>query len=325
MAIDRARLLEIKRKAPLFIVGCQRSGTSFLYRSLSEVLDIGFGRDNTMFINLNNSIGRYGDLNQDEALRTLLNSIAQSAVFKKRFNNLQINSNDFIDSLETREFPDIVRTIFAFWALKHGKASWGGKTPDYTGHIESLNQLFPDAKVIHIVRDGRDVALSFFNLSWGPKDIYVAANYWKERIMRVNSDRKNLHDRFYELKYEDLLEDPVERFSQILDFLNHDDIDVEERVGRFRERIVPKVMVNNKFKWKKELSDNDVCLFELGAGEILEKYGYEIRNKDYRRLSLPIISKGYHYLRNDFVKVFTKVKKGHVCRYFSRRAFHYKY
>lgn len=321
MPIDLNKLLLIKRKPPLFIIGSQRSGTSFLYRVLSEILDIKFGRDNTFFLRLFQSIHQYGDLKQDKNLRKLLHDISQSAVFKKRFPGLEIDSNDFLNCLETREYPDIIRTIYAFWALKHGKTSWGGKTPDYTGHIESLTQLFPDVKIIHIVRDGRDVALSLFALPWGPKDVYVAANYWKKRIVFGSSGKMVLNKNFLEFKYEDFLANPETLFPQVLEFLDVEKALREEKRLEFREKIVSKIKTNNTFKWKTKMSKGDIRIFELTAREQLESYGYEIQNQDIQNQGLSLLSKVYHHSKN----IFIKGMKGHLFRSFANRAFRYKY
>jgi len=303
------------------VIGCQRSGTSFLYRVLSEILDIGFGRDNTLFLRLFRSINQYGDLKQDKNLRKLLNDISQSTVFKKRFSGLQINDIDFINSIEIREYPDIIRSIYALWALKHGKTSWGGKTPDYTGQIEPLTQLFPDVKIIHIVRDGRDVALSLFALPWGPEDAYVAANYWKKRVALGTSGKTVVKERFFELKYEDFLENPETLFTQLLEFLDVEDSLREKKILEFREKIVSKIKANNTFKWKTKMSKSDIRIFELTARKQLENYGYEIQNQDIQDQSLSLLSKGYHHSKNIFIKGI----KGQLFRSFSKRAFRYKF
>jgi len=321
LPIELKKLLLIKRKPPLFVIGCQRSGTSFLYRVLSEILDIGFGRDNTLFLRLFQSINRYGDLKQDKNIRKLLNDISQSAVFKKRFSGLQINNTDFINSIEIREYPNIIRSIYALWALKHGKTSWGGKTPDYTGHLESLTQLFPDVKIIHIVRDGRDVALSLFALPWGPEDAYVAANYWKKRVVLGTSGKMVLNERFFECKYEDFLANPEPLFTQLLEFLDVEGSLREKKILEFREKIVSKIKANNSFKWKTQMSTGDIRIFELTAREQLENYGYEIQNQYTQDQSLSLLSRGYHHSKNIFIKGI----KGQLFRSFSKRAFRYIY
>ncbi len=321
MPIELTNLLEIKRKPPVFVMGCQRSGTSFLYRVLSEILNIGFGRDNTLFLRLFKSIDRYGDLKHDKNLRKLLDDISQSTVFKKRFKGLQINDIDFINSIEKREYPDIIRSIYALWALKHGQTSWGGKTPDYTGHIEPLTQLFPDVKIIHIVRDGRDVALSLFDLPWGPEDVYVAANYWKKRVILGSSGKMVLMERFLECKYEDFLEQPESLFTQMLDFLDYEGSLREKKILEFREKIISKIKPNNTFKWKTKMLKSDIRIFELTAREQLENYGYEIQNQYTQDQRLPLLSKGYHHSKN----IFIKGMKGQLLRSLYNRAHQYKF
>lgn len=321
MTIDKEKLFEIKRKPPLFIVGCQRSGTSFLYRVLSEVLNIGFGRDNTLFMNYFKYIDQYGDLSINVNLQKLLNNIARSHVFQRRFKSLPINCNGFIKCLENRQYNDIVRSIYAYWALKQGKDSWGGKTPDYTGHIEPLVKLFPDVKIIHIVRDGRDTALSFKGLKWGPKDSYVAANYWRKRVVLGSFSRKYCKENFLEFRYEDLMEAPEEIFCRIINFLGIEGVAAEKKILQFRDKIVPMIMSSNIFKWEKKMSKQDIRIFEITAGEILELYGYEILNKNYQNYSLPLLVKIYHYLRNYYLKI----TNGDLFRFVSRWSSHYKF
>ena len=89
----------------------------FYTEFLSEILDIKFGRDNTLFLRLFQSINQYGDLKEDKNLRKLLHDISQSPVFKKRFSGLEIDNKEFMNCLETREYPDIIRTIYAHFGL----------------------------------------------------------------------------------------------------------------------------------------------------------------------------------------------------------------
>ena len=306
MTIDKVKLLEIKEKPPVFIIGCQRSGTSFCYRFLSETLDIGFGRDNNLFLNFFKRLDKYGDLAEDVNLFRLLDDIANVQDFKKRFKNIKINSDNFIACLDSRQYSDIVRCIYSYWALENGKSRWGGKTPDYTYQIDLLCKLFPDVKIIHIIRDGRDNALSFYSLPWGPKDIYVAANYWKERVICGSTGKMLPQGTFIEIRYEEFLVNPRKIFTRLIEFLKFKEIDFDEKIHEFNVKIIPKIKRNNTFKWKRKMSSNDIRIFEITAGEQLEEKGYEIVNKNYRDESLTPLSKAYHHTRNIFIKVFKK-------------------
>ena len=319
--IEKEKLHQIKSCTPLFITGCQRSGTSFLYRVLSEMLDIGFGRDNTLFLNIFRTIDQYGDLSIDENFHKLLRNISDSPVFQKRFKKLPITENSFINCIEKREYSDLVRSIYAYWALTKGKSMWGGKTPDYTAQLDLLCKLFPDVQVINIIRDGRDVALSLLGTPWGPKDIYVAAKYWKKRIQEGENGKLSLRNNYLEITYEDFLKKPEEIFTKILNFLETDESEKDAILAKFRKAILPKIIPGNTFKWKNNLSSKDNYIFEIVAGEELEKFNYEIVNKDYASTEISTFSKGYHYWKNFYVKA----KKGHILRTIMLRTWHYKY
>ena len=323
MNLSKKKLIEIKSKAPLFIVGCQRSGTTMLYRILSEALGIGFGRDNTFFMNFRRTIEHYGDLSKIKNLRNMLGAIEKSPVFQKRFDCSRINCDDFIDCLEKTEYDDIVRTIYAYWALRQGKVRWGGKTPDYSAHMKFLTELFPDIKIIHIIRDGRDVALSFLQRRWGPKDPYIAATYWKKRVERGSAGKQLFDDICLEIKYEDLLQSPQKTFQNIVHFLNYNELDYNQIVNKFSENIIPTIKANNTDKWKTGMNDRDICAFEIVAGDMLHKYGYEICNKNYQQLKINYLEKKYHYLKD----IIIRVRSGHILRYLkrSKHGFQFKY
>ena len=65
-----------------------------------------------------------------------------------------------------------------------GKARWGDKTPRYVESIPFISGLFPDARFVHLVRDGRDVALSYANVPFGPKTVARAASLWAKRVRK---------------------------------------------------------------------------------------------------------------------------------------------
>lgn len=321
MNIDGEKVREIKEVAPVFIIGCQRSGTSLLYRILSETLNIGFGRDNTLFINYIKRLGKYKDLNKKRNLKQLLLDLEKRQVYQRRFSGLNISSDEFISCLEKREYEDIVRTIYAYWALLHGKTRWGGKTPDYTAHQKTLSILFPDVKIIHIIRDGRDVSLSLARLKWGPNDPYTAAKYWKVRVNKGSSGKQILGKNYTEIKYEDLLKYPEQTFYNIISFLNYSDIDPDRAMNDFRENVIPGINADNAYKWKTKMTPADKRIFEIEAGDILENNGYELLNNNYYEFRLNPIEKGYHQVRD----IFIKVKKGYLLRSLTKINFRYKY
>lgn len=273
------KLRTIKNSAPIFIVGCPRSGTTLLLRLIRDYLDIGFGRDDGRFIRYRNLLEYYGDLEQDENLARLLHDIFADDAFRRRFKDLSLEPGQVISALEERTFSEFVRLIYAAFALAQGKSRWGGKTPQYVFHIAGLSEMFPDAKFIHIVRDGRDVALSLFGMPWGaPRNCYTAAKYWQERVDAAQASGADLGaEKYLEIKYERLLSDPVGVFQKIVDF-GCFDVDRDQVLARFGKDMLAALRKDNMGKWKTRLPPSQIGVFEQVAGAKLAELGYEVRN-----------------------------------------------
>ena len=283
LSFDRAiieKLRTIKNSAPLFIVGCPRSGTTLLLRLIRDYLDMGFGRDNGRFVRYRNLLEHYGALEQDENLTRLLRGIFADGDFRKRFKGFSLEPEQVMTALEERTFSDLIRLIYAAFALAQGKSRWGGKTPRYVFHIAELSEMFPDAKFIHIVRDGRDVALSLFGMPWGaPRNCYMVAKYWQERVSAAQASGADLGaEKYLEIKYERLLTDPVSVFQKIVDFGSFE-VDRDQVLGRFGEDMPAILKKDNLDKWKTRLTPTQIMVFEQTAGAKLEELGYEVQNR----------------------------------------------
>ena len=105
-------------------------------------------------------------------------------------------------------YAELVDAVFAAYARHHGKGRWGDKTPGFARHIPSLERLFPRARYIHVVRDGREVAASLADIGWATSPV-VGAFWWRKhvRAARRAGVRIGPH-RFHELRLEDLVADP---------------------------------------------------------------------------------------------------------------------
>ncbi|MCB0264551.1 MAG: sulfotransferase [Calditrichaeota bacterium] len=274
-ALKAEKIREIKDSAPVFVIGSHRSGTSFLYRLIQKYLKIGFGRDNGLFVRKMKMLNYYGDLKNDANLRRLLTDILNEPDVKRRFPGLEIDVDVFISQMDERTYPELVRRFYAEWAYLKGANRWGGKTPDYSVYTAELLQLFPDAKFVHIIRDGRDVALSLFRLDWGAKSPIVAAKHWKERVEAACNFGRTLDDSQYlEIRYEHLVQFPEEIFENLIHFLDWED-DRYKIIDQFNRGIVGKVRRDNFNKWKTQMSRRHIRLFEQVAGKLLQNLNYK--------------------------------------------------
>jgi hypothetical protein len=125
-------------------------------------------------------------------------------------------------------YAALINEVYRVKAETHGKVNWIEKTPYYALRIPDLLELFPKARIIHMSRDGRDVALSLFKSKHGPKNAYMAARHWQSTMLAARRARTLVGPSdFHELRYEDLLGDPVGTFSNLLEFLRMDQSLVE--------------------------------------------------------------------------------------------------
>ena len=100
------------------------------------------------------------------------------------------------------------RTFYAMYATGHGRPRWGDKTPLYGRHMPAIERLLPEAHFIHIIRDGRDVALSLRGLWFSPSDdIATLAAYWRDNLTIMRREGAACRN-YLEVRYEDLVRAP---------------------------------------------------------------------------------------------------------------------
>jgi hypothetical protein len=185
--------------------------------------------------------------------------------------------------------PSAVRALYSTYARARGKPRWGDKTPGYVRQIAGLSGLLPEAKFIHIIRDGRDVAASWFETPFAPGSVEDAAERWRRYVRMGRHDGRTLGEtRYLEVRYEVLVTEPETVLRSIcsfieLDFdtamLDHtdraDDIIESARNPALHTRL-RRPPTPGLRDWRKELEPDVVRRFEAIAGDLLEELGYEI-------------------------------------------------
>jgi hypothetical protein len=186
-------------------------------------------------------------------------------------------------------FADAVRRLYRRYAEGQDKPRYGDKTPMHVLHVGRLARMFPEARFVHIVRDGRDVALSYLDVAWGPDTIDQAAVEWRRRVAAGRRAGRRLGpDRYAEVRYEDLVADPERIVRRVCDFVW---LPWDDRLLRYQER-ADEVIDATQFPeahqrlrlpptqglrdWRHDLEPADVARFEAIAGPQLEAFGYEV-------------------------------------------------
>jgi hypothetical protein len=180
-----------------------------------------------------------------------------------------------------------VPSIYQLYAESRRKPRFGDKTPLYMQHLDVLERAFPDARYVHIVRDGRDAALSMiamtrkprFNLS-RPRGLGDFACAWRREVRAAQ--RFGRTHPYLELRYEDLVAEPESRLREVCVFLG---LEYEPGMLEYHRREDPSLYadhprlaeppVRDTRSWRRELRPAEAELFEAIAGDLLAELGYE--------------------------------------------------
>jgi hypothetical protein len=172
-----------------------------------------------------------------------------------------------------RRFMD---ALFVEHCQADRKPRWANKTPSYVHMLPLLKGLYPKMKFIHCVRDGRDVVTSLLSYKGAARDVEDAAHWWVRKAGAGVVWGGNNPDRYFELRYEELLASPVLTMRRLLDFLEEPDC-AEQMIEAYggAARFDP----SRTGTWRQRFTDADVVTFDAVAGELMNKLRYQIADQ----------------------------------------------
>jgi hypothetical protein len=281
----------VRSRAPVFVLGCVRSGTTLLYHMLLSAGNFAVYRTESSVLNLLEP--RFGDLSVARNKRRLL-----QAWYKSRLYSLSGLDKEEISAKvmsECRNGGDFLRIVMSEIAMKQGVSRWADTTPEHLLYLQRIKETIPDALVIHIIRDGRDVALSadklgyIRRLPWDRQPSKMAAGlYWEWMVNKGRRDGRDLGRDYIEVHFESLVSKPKETLSQIGQFieqdLNYDQIcqvgigSVSAPNSSFESG--SQEVFNPVGRWHKGYSPEELARFEGLVGRTLEENGYALATKD---------------------------------------------
>jgi hypothetical protein len=189
--------------------------------------------------------------------------------------------------IQSSDFGAVIRVLYGSYAALHGKWRWGDKTPSYLLALPLLSSLFPDARFIHMIRDGRNVALSLWQAPFGPSSLGRAAHRWAHQVRKGCRLGLTLGpDRYVEVRYERLVEQPEATLQRVCNFI---DLDFRGEMLNYqtdwRAALPPRVHGllegldypprTDLRDWRSELSGFDLAMIEAVQARMLDRLGYE--------------------------------------------------
>ena len=273
-----------------FFVGAARSGTTLVRAMFDSHPELSIPGESGFITRLGRRAPRRYERNGTFATEIFWSDLASHRGFQ-RWEVDQAELRARLQQPGVQSFADAIRRIYEWYAGSHHKSRYADKTPNYVSDIPFLARLFPEAKFIHIVRDGRDVALSHLSISkWGPGTVEDAASEWRRRVEAGRRAGERLGPgRYLEVRYEDLVRDPESALKPVCDFIGLD-FDAEmlwyfEKVESIlgadyplaHHQSVALPPTSNLRDWRSQMPRGQVARFEALAGSTLREMGYETR------------------------------------------------
>ncbi len=289
---------ETERPPAPFVVGVPRSGTTLLRLMLDAHSLMAIPPETHFIPKLIRLVEKSKGDARAEAIELVTNH--------RRWPDYELDPDDYASRLPTDGQLDATTAVRAFYdayAASESKPRWGEKTPQYLRMMGRIQRALPEARFVHIIRDGRDVAVSLLSVEWGPTSVEHAAEHWVDEIRTAHRKRDRIHH-YMEWRFEQLVSDPEPLLREVCDFVQLDfepamlsyhegasarmgemnrDFEIaggptltpEERV---RQHALVSAPPNRDAagRWQERMTPDEVAAFEAIGGDLLLELGYEL-------------------------------------------------
>jgi hypothetical protein len=203
---------------------------------------------------------------------------------------------------------DLAEIVYRRHMEVEGKTRWGDKTPAYIEIVPPLAAMFEDAKFIHLIRDGRDVAKSFQRQGWHGPWMQGYTREWSRAVeLDMRLGKTLLNERFLRVLYEDLVLHPEATLRRICAFIDEEfedqmlswhgkaDNAIPVRERNLHSGLGRDMNSSDVSRWKREMTSRDIFVAEALIGTQLSHFGYERRYRS--KLWSPLLAVTRIYCR----------------------------
>ena len=259
---------------PVFIVGPPRSGTSLLRQMLNRHPALA-----SLFFPLlyqDRQRKAFGDLSNPANRERLVSEYVSLPTTK----GLGLDCAKLADRLrrEATSYQALYAAVLNFYAESHGKPRSGEKTPRHALYLDTLREWFPDAPILHIVRDPRDVVTSSHRMFGAPSAVVTARTWLSHNLAARRSSHRS---QYLEVRYETLVAQPELELTRICKFIGEEyfpsmltpEQRSVEHPGEW-DRLQTPLTTGRVGQWRRELTRQQVAQIEWVLGPHLETFGY---------------------------------------------------
>ena len=275
--------------SPVFVVGHARSGTTLLQMILNNHSNIAIYGEVHFFNPISDLKSSVPNLDSDEniddffQLLTKIKTVYYLPNYEDLFNKVKTK----LKKDKTANYETFYKYLLEEYGEIEQATRWGDKTTMNVRYLEELLQIFPKAKIIHIVRNPKDVIASKIRVPWSPNSIIINAFKWKIDVLYGRKFAANHKNSYTEIRYEDLVSSPESEIKRLLNFIDEPFEDAildfykksqEYVVGEpWKEGVTNPINLKSVGKGDKELSRNQISLIEQMIGKTwFERFNYQL-------------------------------------------------
>lgn len=275
--------------SPIFVVGSDRSGTTLLQLMLNAHPDFAVAGELHFFDQILELRPLVPDLSStdriDELFRLL--PLVAGLQYLTDFEPVLAEAQDKLRAADRPSYELLYRYLLEGFGRQQGARRFGEKTTANIRYLETIVRLFPNCRIIHIVRDPRAVVASRLKVPWASDDVVANAVKWRLEVScgRSFADRHDLaHGRFLEVRYEEVVTDPAQILRRVCDFLGepydacmleyHSSASAYVEKEPWKSGTTRPIYKSSMDSWRSRLSERQIFLIELIAGAEMDHYGY---------------------------------------------------
>ncbi len=271
---------------PIFIVGCPGSGTTVLQLMLDAHPRIAMAPETRVLVQAHRNRRAFGDMRKPVNRRRLAEWVV--GMPRTQFDDLGIDAAAFVARAVAGpgSLGSVVGLVYQMFAERYGKPRWGDRRSTYIRHFDVLLALFPDAQIVHVLRDGRDCVASLKQMPWFQGDVFEAVNRWAETVdLGRRAKRKLPAGSYHELRYEDLTGDPENTLTGLCEFIGESYHPVMRQPYLTGDAVsqhqdlpagTEEVTTSQIGDWSRRLAPWEIALCESALGGRLRRHGYEL-------------------------------------------------
>ena len=280
-----------------FMFGFERSGTTLLSMMMGAHPQLAVPLTVTgLWYSYGQRLDDYNDLQTDRDVERLVGDLLK----EERISlwDEPLSREDIMEVLENRSFPSVVQAFHIAYASKKSKPLWANLDIATLDEMDTAYQWFPNARFIHIVRDGRDVALSHETMPFGSSNTLDCARSWNRRLTINQKMGRILKSSQYKtIRFEDLVNESESTLTELCEFIG---VEYSPRMLEYGDMVAGKIPENRRwlwpeldkkpqsskcYGWKTKMAEKKRIVFEGHAGKVLSNLGYEIYENTPKMLS----------------------------------------